>query len=318
MFDEASKATEEMFANDEQVSLDEAMPTEEATEQVEAVEEVPSETVEEIPAEATEPAPDNAVLDDAVNTAEVAAQVAQEKDAQLQQVLQELEALKQQNQEMQGTISELSAKNEENLVEEALQPPTLDINGLAFADEETIAQELAKFTQGMTEYNRKEFEKEYAPALEFAKKGMKDAEKQEMLSALSQVKELEGIETMMPQLEKIISSNKWLQSDDMPMDEKLINAYAIARGVNAINTPPEPPKKELSSEELMELYDKNPTFQELIEKKRLNAIKNSNSQQVPPFSASSGAVNAALNIKEKPKSFEEASKRTREMFGLDY
>ena len=65
----------------------------------------------------------------------------------------------------------------------------------------------------------------------------------------------------------------------------------------------------------MELYDKNPTFQELVEKKRLDTIKQS--QQVPPFSASSGAVNAALNIKEKPKTFEEASERTRRMFGLD-
>ena len=109
-----------------------------------------------------------------------------------------------------------------------------------------------------------------------------------------------NFENKLIELEKIVSSNRWLQSEDMPMDEKLINAYAIARGVNAINTPPVE-QKELTSEELMELYDKNPTFQELIEKKRLDAIKNSNSQQVPPFSASSGAVNAALNIKEKPK-----------------
>ena len=306
MFDEASKATEEMFLNDDEVVVEEPVQ-EEPVEAVENVEEIPTET----------PAPDNAVLDDAVNTAEVAAQVAQEKDAQLQQVLQELEALKQQNQEMQGTISELSAKNEENLVEEALQPPTLDINGLAFADDETIAQEMAKFTQGMAEYNRQELLKELGPQLEFAKKGMQEAEKKEMLSALSQVKELEGIESMMPQIEKIIASNRWLQSDDMPMDEKLINAYAIAKGVNAINTPPVE-QKELTSEELMELYDKNPTFQELIEKKRLDAIKNSNSQQVPPFSASSGAVNAALNIKEKPKTFDEASERTRRLFGADY
>ena len=314
MFDEASKATEEMFANDNQVSLDDAMQTEEPTDVVETVEEVPTETVEN-----TEPtAPDNAVLDDAVNTAEVAAQVAQEKDAQLQQVMQELEALRQQNQEMQGTISELSAKNEENLVEEALQPPTLDINGLAFADDETIAQAQAEFAQKMADYNRQELMKELGPQLEFAKKGMQEAEKKEIVSALAQLPELQGIGDMMPQIEKIIASNRWLQSDDMPMDEKIVNAYAIAKGVNAINTPPEPPKKELSSEELMELYDKNPTFQELIEKKRLNAIKNSNSQQVPPFSASSGAVNAALNIKEKPKTFDEASERTRRLFGADY
>ena len=313
-FDEANKATEEMF--------DEAL-TEENTEQTEEVveetptEEVPVEEPTEQPVEqpVEQPIADTAVLDDAVQTAEIAAQTAQQKDAQLQQALQELEALKAQNQQMQGTLEELSKKNEENLLEEALQPPTLDINGLAFADEETVAQAQAEFAQKMSEYNRQQIMKELEPTLAFAKKGMQDAERADTLEALAQVPELNGINEMLPQLERIIANNKWLQTSDMPLDEKYINAYAIARGVNAINTPPEEPKKELTSEELMQMYDSNPTFQELIEKKRLDAIKNS--QQVPPFSASSGAVNAALNIKEKPKSWEDASERTRKMFGLE-
>ena len=313
-FDEANKATEEMF--------DEAL-TEENTEQTEeVVEETPTEEVpvEELTEQSVEqpveqPIADTAVLDDAVQTAEIAAQTAQQKDAQLQQALQELEALKAQNQQMQGTLEELSKKNEENLLEEALQPPTLDINGLAFADEETVAQAQAEFAQKMSEYNRQQIMKELEPTLAFAKKGMQDAERADTLEALAQVPELNGINEMLPQLERIIANNKWLQTSDMPLDEKYINAYAIARGVNAINTPPEEPKKELTSEELMQMYDSNPTFQELIEKKRLDAIKNS--QQVPPFSASSGAVNAALNIKEKPKSWEDASERTRKMFGLE-
>ena len=310
-FDEATKATEEMFANENQISLDESIQNDDVeTTTEETVEDVAEETVDNTEDTVTE----NTVLDDAVNTAEIAAQTAQQKDAELQQALQEIEALKAQNQQMQGTLEELSNKNEENLLEEAMQPPTLDINGLAFADEETIAQEMAKFTQGMSAYNRQEFEKEYAPILEYAKKGMQEAERTETLSALSQVPELQGIGDMMPQLDRIIASNKWLQSDDMPLEEKLINAYAIARGVNAINTPPAPEKK-LTDDDLMKLYDENPTFQELIEKKRIDALKNS--QQVPPFSASSGAVNAALNIKEKPKTFEEASERTRRMFGLE-
>ena len=325
-FEDARAATEEMFANEEEAILEEAIPAEEVEEPTETVEqsdetvETPTETeeateqVEEQPEE--QPTQEEVILNDAVNTAEIATQTAQEKDMQLQQALQELEALKAQNQSMQGAIAELSKKNEENLIEEAMQPPVLDINGLAFATEEEIKQAQARYAQQMSEYNRQQILKELEPTLAYAKKGMQDAEKTEMLSALSEVPELKGIGDMMPQLERIIASNKWLQSDDMPMDEKLINAYAIARGVNAINTPPEEPK-ELTSEELMELYDKNPTFQELVEKKRLDAIKNSNSQQVPPFSASSGAVNAALNIKEKPKTFEEASERTRRMFGLE-
>ena len=314
-FEDAYAATEEMFANDEQLTLDDAVQEEQEVENTVEEVEQPTETVENAEQVTEQPKQENTQLDEAVNTAEVAAQMAQQKDAELQQALQELEALRTQYQQMQGTIEELSKQNEEKIVEEAMLPPTLDINGLAFADEDTIKQAQAEYAQQMLEYNRQQIMKELSPFVEQAKEGMYQKEKQETLSALSQVPELAGINDMLPQLDKIISNSKWLQADDMPIEEKYINAYAIARGVNAINTPPEPPKKELTSEELMELYDKNPTFQELVEKKRIDAIKNS--QQVPPFSASSGAVNAALNIKEKPKTFEEASERTRKMFGLE-
>ena len=309
-FEDARTATEEMFENENQLSLEDAIQAPETEEP----------TVEEPTAEAEATAEEQTTeesavaLDDAVNTAEIATQALQEKDAQLQQALQELEALKGQYQQMEGTIAELSKKNEENLIEEAMQMPTLDVNGLAFATEDEVKAAQEAYAQQMAEFVKSGVMKDLAPTLEYAKKGMLDAQKGETLAALAQVPELQGINDMIPQLDKIISANRWLQSDDMSLDERYINAYAIARGVNAINTPPEQPK-ELTSEELMELYDKNPSFQELVEKKRIDAIKNS--QQVPPFSASSGAVNAALNIQEKPKTFEEASERTRRMFGLD-
>lgn len=303
-FEDARTATEEMFENPDATQ---AQKAEEQTEQ-------PVETEETTEQVQEQPTQQDAVLNDAVNTAELAAQTAQQKDMQLQEALQAIEALQAQNQQMQGTLAELSKKNEENLIEETLQMPTLDINGLAFQTEEEVAQAQAEYAQKMSEFVKAGVMKEVAPFVEQAKAGIYQKEKEETLSSLSQVPELAGINDMLPQLDKIISNNKWLQSDDMSIEEKYINAYAIARGVNAINTPPAEPK-ELTSEELMELYDKNPTFQELVEKKRIEAIKNS--QQVPPFSASSGAVNAALNIKEKPKTFEEASERTRRMFGME-
>ena len=301
-FEDARTATEEMFENPDVIQEE---PVEQ-TEQPVVTEENP-EVVQE------QPTQEEVLINDAVQTAEAATQVAQQKDMQLQQVLQELEALRVQNQQMYGTIEELSRKNEENIIEEAMQMPTLDINGLAFASEEEVAQAQAEYAQQMGEFVKAGIMKEISPFVEQAKEGIYQKDKQNTLSILSNVPELAGINDMLPQLDRIIASNKWLQSEDMPMEEKYINAFAIARGVNAINTPPEEPK-ELTSEELMELYDKNPTFQELVEKKRIDALKNS--QQVPPFSASSGAVNAALNINEKPKTFEEASERTRKMFGL--
>lgn len=324
-FDEASAATEEMFAN-EQLSLADVPPANEETPPANSeqtaenppAEETPTETpptgTEEPPAQQ----PENETtptVGQAAQTAEVAAQVAAEKDSQLQQALAENEALKQQNQQLQGTIDEMSKQNTENIVEDALTPPTLDINGLAFADEETQRAAMAKFAEEMSAYDRQQIMKEMSPALEYAKKGMRDAERTEVVEALSQIPELAGIKDMLSQLDRIIANNKWLSSDDMPMDEKYINAFAMARGINSINNPPAPPEpaKEPTPEELLAMYNNNPAFQELVEKQRIDTLKQS--QQVPPFSASSGAVNAALNIKEKPQTLEEASKRTREMFG---
>lgn len=297
-FEEARVATENMFAEN---------PTENTEAPVKPV-------VEETP-EDTPPAETNtdAMLADATNVAEEATQIAEEQNAELSRAMSENQQLKAQNEQLQRTISEMSQTKKEEIVEEAMEMPTIDFNELAFADAETQSKAQSEYANAMAEFLRKDIMKEMSPFIEQAKAGQREKEKNEAITTLSQVPELKGIETMIPQLDNIIANNKWLQSDDMPVEEKLINAYAIARGVNAMNTPVEE-KKELTDDELMELYDKNPTFQELIEKKRIESIKGS--QQVPPFSASSGAVNVALNIKEKPKTFEEASERTRQMFGL--
>ena len=321
-FDEASAATQDLFDN-EQLSLADVPPANEENPPVESepgaenppVEDTPAEIpptgTEEPPAQQPETETPPSAIEQAAQTAEVAAQVAAEKDGQLQQVMAEIESLRQQNQQLQGTIDEMSRQNADEIIKDALTPPTLDINGLAFADEETQRAAMAKFAEDMSAFNRKQLMKEMSPALEFAKKGMRDAERTEVVEALSHIPELAGIKDMLPQLDRLIANNQWLSSDDMPMDEKYINAFAMARGIDSINNPPEP-AKEPTPEELLAMYNNNPAFQELVEKQRLDTIKQS--QQVPPFSASSGAVNAALNIKEKPQTLEEASKRTREMF----
>lgn len=323
-FEEASRATEEMFAQEN----NEDMPLEEGQEEMsdeigqqEAVEEgpqdlTPEEAAEQNAAQQEQIATEGAMLEQTAEAAELAAGMAAQKNEELQMVMAELEALRKQNEQLQGTVTELSNRNEERILEEALTPPTLDINGLAFADEETQKAALAKFAQDLSAYDREQIMKEMTPALEYAKRGMRDAEKAEVMAALSQVPELQNIQQMIPQLDRIIEKNEWLSSDDMPMDEKYINAYTLARGINSIKTPPPQPEepKEPTAEELLEIYNKNPAFQELVEKQRLDAIKQS--QQVPPMSASSGAAGAALNIKEKPQTLEEASRRTREMFGM--
>ena len=297
-FDEARTATENMFTATEETPT--VTDGEQVALETPAVEEPAPET-----APAPEPTPETAIADEATQLAEQASQVAQ-------QTASENEALRAQVEQLQRTISEMSQAKEEEIIEEAM--PTLDFDELAFADDETKRIKQEEYTNAMAEFVRKGIMKEMTPYIEQARSAQMEKDKQEAIAQLAHVPELKGIETLLPQLDRIIANNKWLNSSDMPIDEKLINAFAIARGVNAINTPVEE-KKELTSEELMKLYDENPTFQELVEKKRIESVKNS--QQVPPFSASSGAVNSALNIKEKPKTFEEASERTRKMFGMN-
>lgn len=310
IFDEANRASEELFAEETapEEPIQEEVPQDIPAEEVPAEETVPEETV---PQELT---PEQATLEDATNTAEMAAQVAAEKDAELTALRQQMEAMQQQNQDMYATIEELSRRNQEQIVKEALEPPVLDISSLAFADEDTIKQAQLQYAQAMAEYNRQAFMKEFAPVIEQANKQKYAEEKNEVISALSQIPELKGIGDMIPQLDRIIASNKALSSDNVPMDEKYITAFAIASGVNSINTPPVEPK-EPTVEELMALYNNNPEFQEMVERQRIDQVKNS--QQVPPMSASSGAVNAALDIKKEPKGWGEANKRTRSMFGLE-
>lgn len=289
-FDEARVATENMFA-----------------EEPEVVEEAP---VEEAPAEETTTNTDNAMIEEATNVAEQATQLAEQQNAELAKAMSENEQLKAQNEQLQRTVTEMSKAKEEEIVEEAMAMPTIDFNELAFADPEIQSKAQQEYANAMTEFVRKGIMDEMSPYIEQAKAGQREKEKNEAVTALSQMPELAGLNDMMPQIEHIITHNKWLQSDDIPIEEKIINAYVIAKGVNSINAPE---KKPPTDDELMELYDMNPTFQELVEKKRIESLKNS--QQVPPLSASSGAVNVALNIPEKPKSWDDASERTRKMFG---
>lgn len=312
--EDASTATEQLFAEDEQLALAQEPAAEPAAE------EQPTDPAVESAAEpAEEPATEAQTaeqqLGDAAQIAETAAEAAVQQNEQNAQLVAELEASRAREAELMARIEELSNNNASRVVEEALEPPTPpDFHSLAFASEEEQNAAQDKYVAELAEYNRKQLMKEFAPALEFAKKGQLEQERNMLVAELAKTPEFADMGSMMPQIEKIIQNNKSLASDDVSTEDKLVTAYLIAKGVNSVNNPPVA-HKEPTTEELMAAYNANPAFQEMIEKQRLAQINHS--QQVPPFSASSGAVNAALNIKEKPQNLEEASRRTREMFGMN-
>ena len=299
-FEDAARDSENMFAA--------AMAEENQTEQ--PAEEQTAET----PTTPEETQTNEAVnlTTQAVTAAEAAANELENKNGQLEQVLQELNEVKQQNRELQDTLSQMSAQQEESIVEEMTKPvmPQIDFSSLAFEDEATVKQKQEDYARQMAEYVRGEVENEIKPFVEQAKEGLKQKEKEELFTVLKDIPELQGIDTMIPQLDRIISNNSILNKSDVPLDEKYITAYAIAKGVDSINHP----KTDPTADDLMNYYNNNQDFRDMVERQRIAELQKG--QQVPPMSASAGAVNAALNIKEKPKTFEEASERTRRMFGL--
>lgn len=301
-FDEAKRATEDMLNSQEEMS-DNSNPTAEENETNEV-----NPQVREGENQPTQPTESNNETDEAVRLAQIATQTAQNRDEQLNRLMAEMEQLRQSNNELQRLVTEQSQAREREIIEEATEMPMLDVNRLAFESEEASRQMQEEYAQKMREYVMDKVMKDIEPALRFAKDGIREKEKSEMLSAFKDVDELQGIDELMPQLEYIIEHNKWLNSEDIPLDERYLTAYMIAKGANGMNTPP---KTEPTAEELMRYYEQNPEFQQLIDKKRLDDIKDS--QQVPVMSASNGAVNAALTIKEKPKTWDDAFSRTNAM-----
>lgn len=254
----------------------------------------------------------NEVLDNAVGAAETATQELNRTSSELNQMREQNAALTEQIRQLSEQMSQMSQQQEQSIVSEMLEVPRLDINSLAFADENTVKNAEAEYAEKMAQYIRSGIMKEISPYIEQAREGKLRAERDKAFEGLSKMSELRGMADMRSKLDNIIANNKALSSDDIPDDEKYILAYTIARGVDAMNAPEPEPPKEMTPEEFLEKYKANEDYRRLIEQDRVSALKNS--QQAPPFSASSGAVNAALNIPEKPKTWDEASERTRHAF----
>lgn len=268
--------------------------------------------VEPTPMEsATEPTADPAsepMLENAV-AAENAAQVAAQQTAQSEAKDAEIERLRRLSEQQASLIEQMSNQQREAIVEEAMEPPAIDLSAIAFDDEASAQQRLAEFTRDMGEYQRKVLLKEMQPYLDQAKAGMVEKEKAQLFAELASDNRFSGMQGMAPVLDNIIANNPELFSDDMPTDKKYVAAYAIAKGIESINAP-EP--KDPTAEELYELYKKNPELQSMIEQDRIEKIKAS--QQVPNMAASAGAANAALTIKEKPKNMKDAGEAARKLF----
>ena len=317
-FEDASDATLRMFENQDDEIPEEAQqetateaPAEGNTEpeQPEQEPEMQQESVSDQEAQPTLEQQQQ-LTGQAVNMAEQATAAAQQQNAQLQQIMAENQRLQQQNAQLMEAIQQVSEANKANIVEEALAPPTMDLSRIAYEDEDVLRQQQEQYADQMAAYVLGKISQTMEPLMKQAEEGKRQSERARVLSELEAEPLLPGFKDMLPQIESILEKNQDMFSDNTPMDNKYITAYAIAKGVDSINHP----KKDPTAEELMQMYENNPEFQELLEKKRVSEVKGKPS--VPPLTSSSGGASAALTVEERPKTWEDASERTRRMFGM--
>lgn len=299
-------------------NFDEATKNAMALAEADAIEQAPEATEEavgEIVSDEEQQIMD--VTENAVATAENAATVAQQKSVELENVTQELNQQKQINAQLSNQIQQMSEQAQQSVVDQTVPsptPPTIDFDSLVFADEATRNEILASYNNDVIDYQKSNIMRELDPFIKEAKRGATERETKEIYSELSRDARFADIESMSGAIENVIANNPRLFGEDMPLDEKLVTAYTIVKGANAINNPIQP-SPEPTARELFELYKSNPELQELIEQSRIEQLKES--QQVPNMAASSGVANAALTIKEKPKTIRDAGIAARKLFGIN-
>ena len=263
--------------------------------------------------------------EEAADTALTAAQTAQEQNnqnrqlieenrqmqEQLQQMQQQIQAMNEQFSDIQKSAEQQNELQKKSLIENTLNVPQLDLSELAFADEDTAREIQSKYAEEMRDYMHSQIMDELSPYIKEAEQAREVKERTDVMNMLAQDDMFSDIKDNEEQITRLLSENGGKFAQDMDMPEKVAMAYIMTRGINAMNKSGED-EKSPSLNDLMKLYDNNSEFRAAIEEKRINSLNNS--QQVPQMSASQGAANAALNIKEKPKNFDEAYDAVSKLF----
>lgn len=223
---------------------------------------------------------------------------------QNEQLQQQNNQLQQQMHDMYELIQEMNTANRAEAVSEAMEDntpamPILDIDAMSFMSPEEVQQKQTEYAQAMQEYIIGS--PEISGLIDYAEKAKTERERESVLAELEGMPLTKDIRSYIPQMQNIIKNNPYLANKDMTEADRLLNAYAIARGANAINTPP-PEVHEPTVEELMQHYNSNDDFKRAVEQARLAELKDSN--KAPAFAPSDGAANVALNVQKQPERVE--------------
>lgn len=304
-FDEAKEKAYEMTENEEQ-SATELTDTEEPQAMAEN-QESGEEKEKTVSVAENEDAEQNSITESALTAAERATEA-------LQNQADNLSDLREENSHLKELLNEMRNARLDEIGEEVLPLPVLNIHELAFADERTVKENTEEYTKQVMDIAKQqavnEVLKKLSPIIQKAQRQAEAQEQKEILSDLEKDARFAGISGMEGQLNDIIKNNRALQNPDLTKEEQLVTAMIIAQGVNAVNKEP----KENTYDDFIAMYESSPELRQYVENKRAERLKES--QQVPNLSASNGAGSAALNIPNKPKTFDEGLDFIRKKYNI--
>lgn len=237
----------------------------------------------------------------------------------IEQILQQMTMLQTQNQELMKVIQQMSSQQQERVVETATEPqmpelalPELNID-YTYDDEETIKGKHRDYTQRLLEYAKEDAKRdvlrELAPIIDASRQGLNERRRSDAVNMLSNMPELQGFNDSLPILNQMLDNNKiFSAAADAPLEDKYVMAYFITKGMDAVKNA----GKQMTPDDFIKLYQQNPEYERAINAFKLGQVKPN--QEIPSMSASSGAVNAALNMPEKPKNFDEANEMIKNLF----
>lgn len=201
------------------------------------------------------------------------------------------------NQQLRDSMAQQSQDTKAQL-EDALEPPTLDIDGMMYDDDATRQRKQSEYNTAMFEYNRKKLMQEIQPMVDSYRQQQRDGE---MQASIANLHNLPGVgnrfDDVAADIPQTIRSIPALAN--MAPNEAVPLAALIAKGRAATNAQAKTPEQ--TAEEIFA----NPEVMKLIELKRANQLRAN--QNIPPMSASQGAMSTApLNVTPKPATVQDA------------
>lgn len=201
------------------------------------------------------------------------------------------------NQQLKQSMTQQSQDTKAQL-EDALEPPTLDIDGMMYDDDATRQRKQSEYNTAMFEYNRKKLMQEIQPMVDSYRQQQRDGE---MQASIANLHNLPGVgnrfDDVAADIPQTIRSIPALAN--MAPNEAVPLAALIAKGRAATNAQAKTPEQ--TAEEIFA----NPEVMKLLELKRANQLREN--QNIPPMSASQGAMSTApLNVTPKPETVQDA------------